>query len=595
MINLLYAGNSGVFDGLIIGALSYIKHNKNAANVYILTMDYTEKNPRFTPITEADRVFLEAIYRKANDESRVFLIDAGDYYKKEMSDSPNGETGYTPYTFLRLFADIIPGIPEKILYLDTDTLIADDLSELYSADISEYELAAALDYYGHHFLGHNYFNAGVLLLNMKSIRESGLFRRAVAACAKKKIFLPDQTALNRLVKKKLLLPAKYNEQKHFRDDTVIQHFSKTILWLPYFHTRNIKPWQTEAVQTVLTKKYDDILEEYKKMKLIYEKELHRGEIPIFFACDDNYLPYLAVALKSLILHADNKRKYHIYVLCDSVSAEMAAKITAMATENVKAEFVSVTEKMVSILGKMRLRDYYTPSIYYRIFIAKMFPEFDKAIYIDADIVLNDDIAKLFDTELGGNLLGVVPDAIIASTQLFRDYAELGLGIRYDRYFNSGVLLMNLHGMREYDVEGKFLYLLNRYHFNTVCPDQDYLNVICRDKVLYLDEGWDKMSLNENYPGVPSLIHYNMFNKPWYYDNVPYDAYFWKYCEGTPFEAEIKAGKAAYGEEKMAIDKAGGENLCAQVTVIINDENNFRRVLCEDEDGEAAAAGELVAC
>ena len=90
MINLLYAGNSGVFDGLIIGALSYIKHNKNAANVYILTMDYTEKNPRFTPITEADRVFLEAIYRKANDESRVFLIDAGDYYKKEMSDSPNG-------------------------------------------------------------------------------------------------------------------------------------------------------------------------------------------------------------------------------------------------------------------------------------------------------------------------------------------------------------------------------------------------------------------------------------------------------------------------------------------------------------------------
>lgn len=155
-------------------------------------MDYTEKNPRFTPITEADRVFLEAIYRKANDESRVFLIDAGDYYKKEMSDSPNGETGYTPYTFLRLFADIIPGIPEKILYLDTDTLIADDLSELYSADISEYELAAALDYYGHHFLGHNYFNAGVLLLNMKSIRESGLFRRAVAACAKKRYSCPTR-------------------------------------------------------------------------------------------------------------------------------------------------------------------------------------------------------------------------------------------------------------------------------------------------------------------------------------------------------------------------------------------------------------------
>ena len=107
MINLLYAGNSGVFDGLIIGALSYIKHNPCAAHVYILTMDYREKNPRFTPITEEDRAFLEKIYRRANDDSRVYLIDAGEYYKNEMSASPNGETGYTPYTFLRLFADLI--------------------------------------------------------------------------------------------------------------------------------------------------------------------------------------------------------------------------------------------------------------------------------------------------------------------------------------------------------------------------------------------------------------------------------------------------------------------------------------------------------
>lgn len=593
MINLLYAGNSGVFDGLIIGALSYIKHNPCAAHVYILTMDYREKNPRFTPITEEDRAFLEKIYRRANDDSRVYLIDAGEYYKNEMSASPNGETGYTPYTFLRLFADLISEIPEKILYLDTDTLIAGDISELYEKDISEYELACVLDYYGHHFLGYHYFNAGVLLLNMKKIRESGLFRRAIAMCAKKKLFLPDQTALNRLVRKKLLLPYKYNEQKHFPGDTVIQHFSKTILWLPYFHTRNIKPWQTEEVKNTLTRKYDDILEEYKNMKYIHEKELRRCEIPVFFACDDNYLPYLAVALKSLILHADDSRKYHIYILCDSVKEENAAKITTMATANVAVEFVSVTEKIAPILGKMKLRDYYTPSIYYRIFIAKMFPELNKAIYIDADVVLNDDIANLFDIDLGDKLLGVIYDAIVSSEQVFRDYSELGLGIPYEKYFNSGVLLMNLHAIREYDVEGKFLYLLNRYHFNTICPDQDYLNVICRDKVLYLDEGWDKMSLNEDYPGTPSLIHYNMFFKPWSYDNVPYERYFWKYCAGTPFEAEIKAAKAAFGEEERKADEEGGRNLRAQAAAICDDENNFRRVLCDEN--EEKGAEELLAC
>ena len=88
-----------------------------------------------------------------------------------MANSPNAETGYTPYCFLRLFADLIPEIPEKILYLDTDTLIADDISELYAADISEYELGAVLDYYGHRFMGYHYFNSGVLLLNMKNIRD----------------------------------------------------------------------------------------------------------------------------------------------------------------------------------------------------------------------------------------------------------------------------------------------------------------------------------------------------------------------------------------------------------------------------------------
>ena len=364
MINILFCGNDKVFDGMITTTLSILKRTKTLEpfTFYIFTMNVAHLNPKYEELHDDEAAFLNQIVKEYNPSNKVVKIDVKDIYMNEFSGCPNEGCYCSPYTLLRLFADIIQEIPDKILYLDVDVMFNRDIKLLYDIDIEKYEYAAARDHYGKYLINPNYINAGVLLLNMKSIRESGLFRRAVAACAKKKIFLPDQTALNRLVKKKLLLPAKYNEQKHFRDDTVIQHFSKTILWLPYFHTRNIKPWQTEAVQTVLTKKYDDILEEYKKMKLIYEKELHRGEIPIFFACDDNYLPYLAVALKSLILHADNKRKYHIYVLCDSVNAEMAAKITAMATENVKAEFVSVTEKMASIIGKIRLRDYYTPSI-----------------------------------------------------------------------------------------------------------------------------------------------------------------------------------------------------------------------------------------
>jgi hypothetical protein len=101
---------------------------------------------------------------------------------------------------------------------------------------------------------------------MKRIRETGLFQKALDACAKRKIFLPDQTALNRYATKKKILPRRFNEQKHRREDTVIRHFSMTIQWFP-FRTQNVKPWQVERVHTVLkTHRYDEILADYLDRK-----------------------------------------------------------------------------------------------------------------------------------------------------------------------------------------------------------------------------------------------------------------------------------------------------------------------------------------
>lgn len=267
MISLLYAGNSAVFDGLLIGALSAVRATSAPLGVYLLTMELTAQNPAFTPLTERHRSYLESIYRRANAESFVKLIDCGALYREQLLHSPNAATSYTPYTFLRLFADRIPHLPDKLLYLDTDTLICRDPAPLYETDITRYEFAAALDYYGRVFMGYHYCNAGVLLLNLPMIRKTGLFRATAALCAEKKLFLPDQTALNRLARAKRILPFRYNEQKHYyegaRDDTVIQHFAKTILWFPYFHTRNIKPWQTDVVRQTLTHKYDAILTEFE--------------------------------------------------------------------------------------------------------------------------------------------------------------------------------------------------------------------------------------------------------------------------------------------------------------------------------------------
>ena len=113
----------------------------------------------------------------------------------------------------RLFADMIPEIPYKIIYLDTDTIVNGDLKELFKIDITDYELACVDDLYNwlnpYRWKVKHYFNSGVLLLNMKAIRKTKLFKNSREMVATKKMFSPDQDALNFIVKKKLVLPNKF--------------------------------------------------------------------------------------------------------------------------------------------------------------------------------------------------------------------------------------------------------------------------------------------------------------------------------------------------------------------------------------------------
>ena len=302
-------------------------------------------------------------------------------------------------------------------------------------------------------------------------------------------------------------------------------------------------------------------------------------IPIFFSCDDNYVPFLGVAITSLICNTSEKNNYSIYVLHSGLKNENMKRIKALETQNASIEFVDVSDKLEAYGKKLNLRDYYTVAIYFRLFIPNMFPHLDKAIYLDADMVILEDVAKLYDIDLHDNLLGGVSDAIIASRQEFRDYAELGCGIYpYTRYFNSGMMLMNLDAMREFDLEGKFEFLFNTYGFETVCPDQDYLNVICKDRVLYLDEGWDKMAIDGNYNGRPMIVHYNNFAKPWQQNGINYSGYFWQYAMISPFCKEIVGIRRSFTVDKLKEQEMGGMELVKSTIRIVNSPNNFRRVL-----------------
>lgn len=274
MINLMFCGNDKIFDGLVISLLSITKHTKEALNVFILTVDLHDIDEKYTVITEQHRRILSQIVKAKNKKSKVKVIDISELFRSEMMEGKNLKTHYTPYIFLRLFADRIPELPDKILYLDVDIVCYKDILEIYKKDITKYDFAAAIDYFGKWFISYNYVNSGVLLMNLKRLRENGLLTKCRKMCLEKKMLLPDQSALNKCSKNKLYLPRKYNEQKERKKDTVIRHFSMTIKFIPYFKTVNIKPWDIDKIHNVYgVYDYEDILEEYKKIIELDKKQM----------------------------------------------------------------------------------------------------------------------------------------------------------------------------------------------------------------------------------------------------------------------------------------------------------------------------------
>lgn len=275
MINILFSGNDKVFDGVMTCVLSILKRTQSREPFcfYVMTTDVSHIKPEYTAFSDARIAFLNEVVKEYNEANEVKKIDVTLLYKREFADCPNELAYCSPYTLLRLLADLIPGIPDKILYLDVDILFQHDVELLYNHDISNYEYAAARDHYGKFLIHPNYINAGVLLLNMRKIRETGLFTKARALLRRKKLLFADQSAIYRSTTKKLMLPQKFNDQKFLHKHTVVRHFSKRLFYLPYPHTANIKQWHLSAMYRAFGyKQFDDVLYEYIYLKKKFEKD-----------------------------------------------------------------------------------------------------------------------------------------------------------------------------------------------------------------------------------------------------------------------------------------------------------------------------------
>ena len=306
---------------------------------------------------------------------------------------------------------------------------------------------------------------------------------------------------------------------------------------------------------------------------------NRNTIPIFYACDENFVKFMVVSIHSLISNASPDYHYSIYVLHSGITEETQKKATALAKEGFDIIFTDVSDHLHKITDMLPIRDYYSNTTYFRLFIAEMFPEYDKVIYIDSDTVVQGDISELYNHELGENWIGGCHEQAMVQADHYGTYVEKVVGVSRHNYFNAGLLLINCELFRKKEILRKFADRLAEYRF-VVTQDEDYLNLICKDHVLWLDQRWNTEAYCEfPYPiEEAKIIHYIMVSKPWHYPDCTGGEIFWRYAKETSVYEEIKAVLDAFTEEDKIRDAEVMDNLMALAKFETEKEDNYQKKL-----------------
>lgn len=294
----------------------------------------------------------------------------------------------------------------------------------------------------------------------------------------------------------------------------------------------------------------------------------KNGIPIIMASDNRYVPYLSVTLASILAHTKKTKNYDIIILENNISKHNKEILLSQTNglKNVSLRFYNLCNEIKQC--KFNVVSYYSAAIYFRIFMPYIMPDYDKAIYLDCDLVLNKDIDILFDYPIENNLVGAVRDIgmILHYYTSGKEYIPKSYFTKYlsaikpSNYFNSGVLVMNLKAFRNEIKLDDMIKIVNEKGLKF--PDQDGLNIICANRVCFLPFNWNCIPQNtgnrtlENLRAElpselfikyisgrdnPFIIHYAMREKPWLYStNIDYClfVFFWKYAVKSPFWDDI---------------------------------------------------------
>ena len=223
MINIFYCTDDKFFKQQLVSLISLKNTTKEELNVINLNVECKKLNKHSKKMTDEQTAFLDGLLKTVNKNSSFRSIDVSNLFEEVMVKGPNlNWKFYSYFVTIRLIADLVKEIPDKVLYVDADVIFNKDVKELFDIDIEKVEIAGRRDK-GRIF---NYMQSGVMLMNMALIRKTGLLERARKLVTTKKYLYIDMTPMNIACKKRLILPKKYNNYK-YNENNIIHHVCDT--------------------------------------------------------------------------------------------------------------------------------------------------------------------------------------------------------------------------------------------------------------------------------------------------------------------------------------------------------------------------------
>lgn len=286
-----------------------------------------------------------------------------------------------------------------------------------------------------------------------------------------------------------------------------------------------------------------------------------NQVPVVFAANNRFVPMAAACIRSLIDHANPQYNYDLVLLESDVTKENKAILLSILQghENISLRFFNAARLLKGY--QLKANAHISVETYFRFLIQEIFPQYNKVLYLDCDLIVMEDVAKLYQEDVSQYLLAAARDPdflgqINGANPATLEYCKTDLPMKDPyNYFQAGVLLLNIDAMRRaYPLQQWLTFATHPYKYN----DQDVLNLYCEGRVKYLDMAWNLITDCDHYRvnnvvvfapepiykaylaahAAPKIIHYAGFLKPWHRPDEDLAQAFWYYARQTPYYEEL---------------------------------------------------------